>query len=53
MDVFFRVNNVYQDMVIKVTSGDTQLCAFKREHMAPGEMEKITIPKVLLVRPQT
>lgn len=48
MDVFFRVNNVYQDMVIKVTSGDTQLCAFKREHMAPGEMEKITIPKVLL-----
>lgn len=29
-------------------SGDTQLCAFKREHMAPGEMEKITIPKVLL-----
>ena len=48
VDVFFRVNNVYQDMVIKVTSGDTQLCAFKREHMAPGEMEKITIPKVLL-----
>ena len=45
---FFRVNNVYKDMVIKVTSGDTQLCAFKREHMAPGEMEKITIPKVLL-----
>ena len=48
VDVFFRVNNVYKDMVIKVTSGDTQLCAFKREHMAPGEMEKITIPKVLL-----
>ena len=27
VDVFFRVNNVYQDMVIKVTSGDTQLSA--------------------------
>lgn len=48
VEVFFRVNNVYTDMVIKVASGGTQLCAFKREHMAPGEMERITIPRVLL-----
>lgn len=48
VEVFFRVNNVYKDMTIKVTSGDAKLCAFKREHMAPGEMEKITVPKVLL-----
>lgn len=47
-EVFFRVNNVYHDMLIKVTSGDQLLCKFKREHMAPGEMEKIAIPKVLL-----
>jgi NADPH-dependent 2,4-dienoyl-CoA reductase/sulfur reductase-like enzyme len=46
--IFFRTNNVYKDMVIKVTSGDEVLCSFKREHMAPGEMEQINIPKVLL-----
>ena len=48
VEVFFRVNNVYRDTVIKVESGGEVLCRFKREHMAPGEMEKITIPKVLL-----
>lgn len=47
-EVFFRVNNVYHDMLIKVTSGDQLICKFKREHMAPGEMEKIAIPKKLL-----
>ena len=51
-EVFFRVNNVYHDMVIKVMDGDTQLCAFKREHMAPGEMERITIPRVLMDKVQ-
>ncbi|MEG2073813.1 MAG: FAD/NAD(P)-binding oxidoreductase, partial [Angelakisella sp.] len=48
VEVFFRVNNVYTDMVIKVMGGGVQLGAFKREHMAPGEMERITIPRVLL-----
>ncbi|MEG2086796.1 MAG: FAD-dependent oxidoreductase [Angelakisella sp.] len=52
VEIFFRVNNVYHDMVIKVTSGGAPLCAFKREHMAPGEMEKITVPKVLLNKAQ-
>ena len=27
-------------------SGGKKLAGFKREHMAPGEMEKIVIPKV-------
>lgn len=53
VDVFFRVNNVYHNMKIRVLSGETELCAFKREHMAPGEMEKITIPKVLLNKATT
>ena len=44
----FRVNNVYKDMEIRVMSGDQKLAGFKREHMAPGEMEKIVIPKQLL-----
>ncbi|MDO4555710.1 MAG: FAD-dependent oxidoreductase [Lachnospiraceae bacterium] len=44
-EIFFRVDNVYKNMVIKVTSGDQVLCKYKREHMAPGEMEKIPVPK--------
>ena len=35
-------------MEICVMSGDQKLAGFKREHMAPGEMEKIVIPKMLL-----
>lgn len=49
VDVFFRVNNVYKDVVIKVCDDSgNQIAKFKREHMAPGEMEKILIPKVLI-----
>lgn len=48
-EVFFRVNNVYRDRIITVTdeSGNL-LCRFPREHMAPGEMEKIALPRTLL-----
>ena len=53
VEIFFRVNNVYHDMLIKVMSGDTMIASFKREHMAPGEMEKITLPKVILDRATT
>ncbi|MDD4369979.1 MAG: NAD(P)/FAD-dependent oxidoreductase [Anaerostipes sp.] len=45
IEVMFRVRNVFKDVQIKVTSGDVELASFKREHMAPGEMEKIVIPK--------
>ena len=48
VEVYFRVSNVFHDVVIKVKSGDQVLCQFKREHVAPAEMEKIAIPKVLL-----
>ena len=47
-EIFFRVNNVYQDVVIKVADGEKEIARFKREHMAPGEMEKISVPKALL-----
>lgn len=48
VEVYFRVTNVFHDVVIKVKSGDEVLCQFKREHVAPAEMEKIPIPKALL-----
>jgi len=46
--VFFRVSRVMRDAVIQVRSGDRQIARFKREHMAPGEMEHIFLPEKLL-----
>ena len=50
VEIFFRVRNVRKDTAIRVTDGEKQIARFKREHMAPGEMENIRIPKVLLDR---
>lgn len=50
VDVFFRVDNVYRNRRICVTSSGEELCSFSREHMAPGEMEHIVLPKRLLER---
>ncbi|MBR6709168.1 MAG: FAD-dependent oxidoreductase [Clostridia bacterium] len=49
-EIFFRTNAVRGASVIRVTSDGQPIAQFKREHMAPGEMEKITIPRVLLDR---
>lgn len=48
VEVMFRVRNVFKNVEIKVRSNGEQLASFKREHMAPGEMEKIVIPKAFL-----
>ena len=50
VEIFFRVRNVRRDTAIRVLDGERQIARFKREHMAPGEMENIKIPKVLLDR---
>ncbi len=47
-EIFFRVRQVYGNAAIRVTDGEKQLASFKREHMAPGEMERITLPRKLL-----
>lgn len=48
-EVFFRVNNVYRDRTITVRDeSGTLLCSFPRDRMAPGEMEKIALPRTLL-----
>lgn len=49
-EIFFRVNFVYKDVEILVTSDNEVLAHYKREHMAPGEMEKIIIPKSILAK---
>lgn len=46
--VFFRVSRVCEDKVISVRSGEKEIAHYGREHLAPGEMEHIVIPKILL-----
>lgn len=48
-EIFFRVRQIFGNSAITVKDGNGNLIAkFKREHLAPGEMEKISVPKVLL-----
>lgn len=50
-EIFFRVRQIFGNSAIIVKDENDNLIAkFKREHLAPGEMEKISIPKVLLDR---
>lgn len=52
-ELFFRVRNVYSgDLRIVVKDGDKTVASYKREHLAPGEMEHITLPKVILDKVQ-
>ncbi len=49
-EIFFRVRQIFKNSSILVMDGDNQLAKFKREHLAPGEMEKIKIPNALMKR---
>lgn len=48
VQVFFRVNRVFGKSAVTVTAGEKRIARFKREHMAPGEMERIFLPEGLL-----
>ena len=47
VEFYFRVRKVFKKSKIVVKDGEKIIANFKRQHMAPGEMEKILIPKVL------
>ncbi|MDR1663911.1 MAG: NAD(P)/FAD-dependent oxidoreductase [Clostridiales bacterium] len=49
-DVFFRVNQVFAKSVIAVISDGETVARFKRERLAPGEMERIKIPAKVLAQ---
>lgn len=53
VNIFFRVRAVYHNsrILVKDDAGN-QIAAFPREHLAPGEMESIRIPRVLLDKAQ-
>jgi len=48
LEIFMRVGNVYRDVKLELRDGDKTLISLKKKHMAPGEMEKIIVPKVIL-----
>jgi len=49
IEIFFRTNKVRGKSLIRVTDGDKEIISFKRDRMAPGEMEKLIIPTDRLV----
>ena len=48
LEIFFRTNKVRGKSLIKVTDGDREIISYKRDRMAPGEMEKLIIPANML-----
>ena len=48
LTVFMRVNNIYHNKVLVVRSNDEVIAKFKRAHLAPSEMEKVVLSKLLL-----
>ena len=47
VDIFFRVRRVFGPSRIVLQSEGRQIASYKRERLAPGEMEKITLPAAL------
>jgi NADPH-dependent 2,4-dienoyl-CoA reductase/sulfur reductase-like enzyme len=48
LEVFMRVREVYKDVKLEVLCDGETLMSLKKSHMAPGEMEKIMIPKLFM-----
>ena len=48
LSISFRVNNVYKDKKISVKCQDKEIARFKRSHLVPSEMEKISVPTDLI-----
>ncbi|MBQ2811745.1 MAG: FAD-dependent oxidoreductase [Clostridia bacterium] len=46
--VYFRVSNIYKNVMIKVSDGDNVLLSKKKIKVAPGEMESVTLKKEML-----
>jgi len=45
VELFFRVRKPFESAVVELCSGDEVLFSHKRRYMAPGDMERIIIPK--------
>jgi len=45
VEIFFRSTEIFRNVHVAVRSGVTEIARFVRDYMAPGEMEKVVIPK--------
>lgn len=43
LTIFMRVNNIYKNKALVIREGDKIIASFKRNHLAPAEMEKIIL----------
>lgn len=50
--LFFRVANVYKNVIIEVKDGDTVLLSRKKQKVAPGEMESLVLSPELMQKIQ-
>ena len=50
VELSFRVRSVYHNVEIRICDDEKEIAKFKREHMAPGEMERVVLPNVLFNR---
>ncbi|MEG2017683.1 MAG: FAD-dependent oxidoreductase [Clostridium sp.] len=50
LTVFMRVNNIYHNKRIVVRCGDEVIATFKKQHLAPAEMEKVVLTKAQLMK---
>lgn len=48
LTLFYRVNKVYHDVLVKVFLDGQETASYKKRHLAPGEMERINMKKILL-----
>lgn len=48
LTIFMRVNNIYNNKLLVLKCNDAVIAKFKREHLAPSEMEKVVLSKILL-----
>ena len=48
INVYFRVANIYKNVIIEVLSGDEVIYSVKKAKVAPGEMEKVLLKKEIL-----
>ncbi|MGG7144538.1 NAD(P)/FAD-dependent oxidoreductase [Clostridium nigeriense] len=48
LTIFMRVNNVYKDKILKITSGEKIVQILKKKHLTPSEMERVILKKDLL-----
>ena len=48
LEIFMRVNNIYKNVKLEVKDEEKVLMSLNKQHLVPGEMEKVMVPKKIL-----